>query len=93
MRGNENLKISFCVVYFFPLYPNNGKKLLSLYPTMVKNLFRCIPQRQKNVKHKWLHEKKIFCEMILTHESGSQEDQFDEKNGGQKSRDTIPLNC
>ncbi len=31
--------------------------------------------------------------MILTHESGSQEDQFDEKNGGQKSRDTIPLNA
>ncbi len=29
--------------------------------------------------------------MILTHESESQEDQFDEKNGGQKSRDTIPL--
>jgi hypothetical protein len=29
--------------------------------------------------------------MNLTHESGSQEDQFDEKNGGQKSRDTIPL--
>jgi hypothetical protein len=30
--------------------------------------------------------------MILTHESGSQEDQFDEKkNGGKKSRGTIPL--
>ncbi len=29
--------------------------------------------------------------MILTHESGAQEDQFDEKNGGQKSCDTIPL--
>jgi hypothetical protein len=29
--------------------------------------------------------------MILTHESGSQEDQFGEKNGGQKSHDTIPL--
>jgi hypothetical protein len=29
--------------------------------------------------------------MILTHESRAQEDQFDEKNGGQKSRDTIPL--
>jgi hypothetical protein len=29
--------------------------------------------------------------MILTHESGSQEDQFDEKNGDKKSRDTIPL--
>ncbi len=27
----------------------------------------------------------------LTRESGAQEDQFDEKNGGQKSRDTIPL--
>ncbi len=30
--------------------------------------------------------------MILTHEAGSQEDQFDEKNGGKKSRYTIPLN-
>jgi hypothetical protein len=30
--------------------------------------------------------------MILTHESESQEDQFDGKNEGQKSRDTIPLN-
>jgi hypothetical protein len=37
--------------------------------------------------------KKNFLKMILTHESGSQEDQFDEKNGGQKSRDTIPLNA
>jgi hypothetical protein len=32
--------------------------------------------------------------MILTHESGSQEDQFDEKKiGGKKSRETIPLSC
>jgi hypothetical protein len=30
--------------------------------------------------------------MISTHESGSQEDQFDEKKGGKKSRETIPLN-
>jgi hypothetical protein len=29
--------------------------------------------------------------MILALESGAQEDQFDEKNGGKKSRDTIPL--
>ncbi len=29
--------------------------------------------------------------MILTHESGSQEDQIAEKNGGKKSRETIPL--
>jgi hypothetical protein len=29
--------------------------------------------------------------MILTHESGAQEDQFDEKKEGQKSRGTIPL--
>jgi hypothetical protein len=29
--------------------------------------------------------------MILTHESGAQEDQFDEKKWKQKSRDTIPL--
>jgi hypothetical protein len=28
--------------------------------------------------------------MILTHESRSQEDQFDEKNGGKKSCGTIP---
>jgi hypothetical protein len=34
----------------------------------------------------------MFRKIILTHESGSQEDQFDEKNGGKKSRDTIPLN-
>jgi hypothetical protein len=27
--------------------------------------------------------------MILTHESVSHEDQFDEKNGGKKSRGTI----
>jgi hypothetical protein len=30
--------------------------------------------------------------MILTHESGAQEDQFDGKKEGQKSRGTIPLN-
>jgi hypothetical protein len=30
--------------------------------------------------------------MILTHESGAEEDQFDEINGGQKSRRTTPLN-
>ncbi len=35
--------------------------------------------------------KNLFSKMILTHESGSEEDQFDEKNGGRKSRDTIPL--
>jgi hypothetical protein len=29
--------------------------------------------------------------MSLIHESGSQEDQFDEKNRGQKSCGTIPL--
>ncbi len=29
--------------------------------------------------------------MILTHESGAQEDQFDEKKEGPKSRETIPL--
>ncbi len=29
--------------------------------------------------------------MILTHESGAQEDQFDGKEEGQKSRGTIPL--
>jgi hypothetical protein len=29
--------------------------------------------------------------MILTHELGSQEDEFDEKNGGQKSPATVPL--
>jgi hypothetical protein len=29
--------------------------------------------------------------MILTRESGAQEDQFAEKNAGKKSRDTIPL--
>jgi hypothetical protein len=29
--------------------------------------------------------------MILTHESGSQEDQFDGKKEDQKSRGTIPL--
>jgi hypothetical protein len=33
----------------------------------------------------------FFSKMILAHGSGSQENQFDEKNGGQKSRDTIPL--
>jgi hypothetical protein len=30
--------------------------------------------------------------MILTHESGAQEDQFDGKKVGQKSRGTISLN-
>jgi hypothetical protein len=34
---------------------------------------------------------KIFSKMILTHESGSQEDQFDEKNRGKKSFGTLPL--
>ncbi len=29
--------------------------------------------------------------MIVTNELGPQEDQYDEKKGGQKSRDTIPL--
>jgi hypothetical protein len=67
------------------------RKASSVVSHKKKNLSRCIPQRQENVKLKWFHEKKIFCKMILTYESGSQEDQFDEKNGGKKSRDTIPL--
>jgi hypothetical protein len=28
---------------------------------------------------KYFHENKFFSKMILTHESGAQEDQFDEK--------------
>jgi hypothetical protein len=36
--------------------------------------------------------KKKFSKMILTLESVSQEDQFDEKKWRPKSRDTIPLN-
>jgi hypothetical protein len=71
------------------LYPTYGGKPSPLYPTAEKNssvvshnrknLFQCIPQQQKNIKLKWLHEKKIFSKMILIHESGSQEDQLDEK--------------
>jgi hypothetical protein len=41
---------------------------------------------------KYFHENKFFSKMILTHESGAQEDQFDGKKEGQKSRGTIPLN-
>ncbi len=40
---------------------------------------------------KYFHENKFFSKMILTHESGAQEDQFDGKKEGQKSRGTIPL--
>jgi hypothetical protein len=39
---------------------------------------------------KYFQENKFFNKMILTHEPGAQEDQFDEKKG-QKSRGTIPL--
>ncbi len=88
-------KILFCCIpqrrKTFSVVSHSRKKLFRLYPTTEKNLFRCIPQQQKDVKLKWLHETKIFCKMILTHESGSQEDQFDGKKWRQKSRDTIPL--
>ena len=40
---------------------------------------------------KYFHENKFFSKMILTHESEAQEDQFDGKKEGQKSRGTIPL--
>jgi hypothetical protein len=40
---------------------------------------------------KYFLENKFFSKMILTHESGAQEDQFDGKKEGQKSRGTIPL--
>ncbi len=40
---------------------------------------------------KYFHENQFFSKMILTHESGAQEDQFDEKKEGKKSRGTIPL--
>jgi hypothetical protein len=41
------------------------------------------------LKVKKLSENKFISKVILTHESGSQEDQFDEKNRGKTSRGTI----
>ncbi len=80
-------KILFCCI-------PQRRKTFSVVSHSEKKLFRCIPQQKKplplypttakNVKLKWLHEKKIFSKMILTHESGSQEDQFDEKKWRQK---------
>jgi hypothetical protein len=67
------------------------KKTLPLYFAMEKYLFRCIQKRPKNVKLKKLHNNTFFSKMTLTHESGSQVDQFDEKNGGQKYCGTITL--
>jgi hypothetical protein len=42
-------------------------------------LLYCIPQQQDNLKLKYINENKFFSKMIFTHESGSREDQFDEK--------------
>ncbi len=40
---------------------------------------------------KYFHENQFFSKMILTYESGAQENHFDGKKEGQKSRGTIPL--
>jgi hypothetical protein len=44
---------------------------------------------------KYFHENKLFGKMILTHESGAQEDQFDGKKRRPKISwyDTIPLSA
>jgi hypothetical protein len=57
------------------------------------------PTTAKKVKLKWFHEKEFLCKMILTHESGSQKDQFDEKKWRQKIswdypfKAIVPENC
>ncbi len=56
--------------------------------------FHCGIQRSRDFlifERKYFHENKFFSKMILTHESGALEDQFDGKKEGQKSRGTIPL--
>jgi hypothetical protein len=76
------------------LYPTTEENPSPLYPTAEK-LYGYNPQRKKTssvVSHnnqKTLNlngftKKKFFSKMILTHESGSQEDQFDEKKWRQK---------
>jgi hypothetical protein len=89
-----------------PLYPttektssflshNGGKPTLlypsTEYPTTEKNSFFVSQNGKKTKNFNSFAENKIFRKMILTHDSGSQEGQFDEKNGGQKCRATIPL--
>ncbi len=41
---------------------------------------------------KYFHENKFFCKMILTHESGAKEDQFDGKKRRPKISWYYPFN-
>jgi hypothetical protein len=50
---------------------------------MKKNFFSIVGYNAAEIflifELKYFHENKFFSKMILTHESGAQEDQFDEK--------------
>ncbi len=59
-----------------------------------QHFFHCGMHRSRdlfNFELKKIRENNFFSKMILTHESGSQEDQFDGKKKGQKSCGTVPL--
>jgi hypothetical protein len=58
---------------------HNGGKALLLYPTMDKNLLRCIPHWQQKIKVNNYNQNNFFSKMIFTHKSGPQVEQFDEK--------------
>jgi hypothetical protein len=62
---------------------------------MEKNFFSVVGYNAAEIflifELKYFHENQFFSKMILTHESEAQEDQFDGKKEGQKSRGTIPL--
>jgi hypothetical protein len=78
----------FAILKLFSVVSHKRKNPLLLYPTTEENLLHCIPQRkktlpsypttEKNVQLKWLQKFFFLIKMTLTHESGSQEDQFDE---------------
>ncbi len=62
---------------------------------MKKNFFPIVGYNAAEIflifELKYFHDNKFLSKMILTHESGAQEDQFDGKKEGQKTRGTIPL--
>jgi hypothetical protein len=61
-----------------------------------KFYFQCGIQRSRDFlifELKYFHENKFFSKMILTHESGAEEDQFDGKKRRPKISWYYPFKC
>ena len=75
----------------FPVVGHNVEQLSALCPTTWNIDPRCGTQRGKHVFLEYLPQVAKEIKIILNYHSVGPKRDFDEKNVGQKSRDTVPL--